>query len=594
MDKVTLAKETELGPNSSELLGAEYGKRRKTVLVVVVLLVLIVGGGVGAFAFLQAKASKEKASEAYGELSQCLFGGPPPENPGVAYRFAQLRSMAFEQKNRAPVEGKSWPERCAPSALKVVDTTKAAGLSEEGDTTLVHHARELAKQLELNTSYKVDLSEVVNATFAEAKKLGIAPAPSKMEGPPVGDAPMTLDELQKSDPVTKAFFSFDSIRVEQNQGEDRYFLVQDATVEPPAFFCTPASAALQCNKVPANVKPSLTLDLLGTTDQGGYPLIFAGDRGDAGVFRGDTGEEVDQVYSYGGWVDKDGTAFLLGFDRTDKTPIVSSRKRGETKPLRDELKLDVEVGNYFYSTQLLWDQVFVRGRTDKNERRLLAHPVDVKSRKLGDAVDIGELPEYGLITDGDANRTHIGGCRSKDFRVVRVKGRDHDFLSFQVNGKWSKPHAGQFFNGRLACGSTGATVTYIAQAGVVSELRCTSAACKEAGGSFVGARDDLKPRERLLDVVSVGDKVVAVWGAGERGGIRARVALASEIEKANDIIVIDDLVHEGKVQGLSAVSDIGLIAAEDHALMLLGTKGGVFALRIALDGKITPQTVVWR
>jgi hypothetical protein len=595
MDKVTLATETALGPNSSELLGAEYGKRRRNVLIAIVVLVVLVGGGVGTFAVMQAKAAKQKANDAYGELSQCLFGGPPPENPATAFRFAQLRAMGFVSKERAPVEGKPWPERCAPSALRVVDTAKDAGIADEGEKTLLHFARELGKQLELNTSYSVDLSEIVNLTFAELKRLELVATPPKdMTGPPEGDAPMTLDDLKKTEPITKAFFSFDSIRVEQNQGEDRYFLVQDATVEPPAFFCTPGASSLQCNKVPANVKASLTLNLLGTTDVGGYPLIFAGERGDAGIFRGDTGEEVDHLYAYGGWVDKAGTAFILGFDTAEKKPLIASRKRGEAKPTRNELKLDVDVGNYFYSTQLLWDQVFVRGRSDKNERRLLAHPIDAKKRNIGEGVDIGELPEYGLISDSDADRAHISGCRSKDFRVVRVKGRDNDFLSFFVNGKWSKPHAGQFFNGRLSCGATGATVTYISQLGTINELRCTSANCQAAGGDMVGDRADLKPKERLFDVVSVGDKVIGAWSAGDRGGIRVRVALAAEIGKAKDIIVLDDLVYDSKVQSLSSVSDLGLVSAEDHALLLLGTKTGVYALRIATDGKITPETVAWR
>ncbi|MBL9025159.1 MAG: hypothetical protein JNL21_23375 [Myxococcales bacterium] len=597
MDKVTLANEAATGPSSGELLEQEFGKRRRGVVFAVAGVLVLLAAAGGAAVYLSQKAKAKAANEAWGELAQCLVGseGLADDAPSLRFRRHQLAAMTLPEPERGVIEGAPWPKRCGKSALRLIDASRAAGVAGEGDASLAHQAELLAKQLEQADSFQMDLSPNIDAVFAAAKTAKLTPAPlASAPGPAAAEEkPLGLEDLSSMRPVTSRYFAFDKVAVELHQGEDRTFLVQDATIDPPAFFCTPAAAAVKCRRVPKAVPGGHTLSLLGTAEKGGVPLLFAGDRGESGVHFGDSGEVVDSLYAYGGWVAPDRTTFLLGWEKEERKLYFVSRSPTDKQAKRTELELDVDTNNYFYNTALLWNHVLVRGIDDKNERVLVAREIDVAKRKLGPEVPIGTLPEPGLITSDNALRPHISGCRSKDYRVVRVKGRRNDFLAFYVDGKWTKPHSGQFFDGRLTCSSLGAALTFISKSGVVTETRCTSASCTTTSADLVDKRPHLAPRNELYDVVTVADKVVAVWAAGERGGIRVRVAPAAELDKARDVVVYDDLVYDGKAQTVSSVSDVGLVAGDDHAVLLLGSRSGVFAFRVGLDGSVTPSAVEW-
>ena len=599
MDKATLAREAGSGPSSQDLLEAEFGKRKKGVVGWVLAGLVVLAGAAGAGVFFQQQAKKQAANEAWGELSQCLLGegAGAAESPELAFRRLQLAAMTLPETERGVIEGTPWPRRCSKSALRVIDAAKSAGLGGDGEQSLLHQAELLSKELDTADSFQADLSALLSSSFGAAKAAGLTAAPRQGAPGPgfAAETPLVLEELSKATPLTKRYFPFNRVAVELHQGEDRTFLVQDATVEPPAFFCTPGASALTCRSAPKGISASQTLSLLGTAEKGGIPLLFAGDRGDAGVFFGESGESVDALYASGGWTAPNGTTFLLGWDREDKKLTFVSRAKGEAKAKRAELEPDVETSNYFYNTALLWNHVVIRGVDKEGKRVLVVRDIDVDKRKLGPEVLIGRLPEPGLITQENASRPHIAGCRSKDFELVRVRGRHEDFLAFLVDGKWTLlPQGGVFFDGRLSCSPKGASVTFISPRAVVTEIRCTSAACVSVNADLLGKRAHLAPRDELFDVVTVGDKVVAVWAAGQRGGIRLRVGPATEIASAKDIVLYDDLIQDGKLQAVSSLSDVGLIAGDDHAILLLGTKNGAFALRVDLDGKVAPAKIDWQ
>lgn len=60
------------------------------------------------------------------------------------------------------------------------------------------------------------------------------------------------------------------------------------------------------------------------------------------------------------------------------------------------------------------------------------------------------------------------------------------------------------------------------------------------------------------------------------------------------VVLYDDLIQDGKLQAVSSLSDVGLIAGDDHAILLLGTKNGAFALRVDLDGHVAPAKIDWQ
>ena len=114
-------------------------------------------------------------------------------------------------------------------------------------------------------------------------------------------------------------------------------------------------------------------------------------------------------------------------------------KAGSNATVRTPLKPNFQVGNFFYGSQLLWDQVLVRGVTPDNERRLFALQVGKSNTSAFELVDIGELPEPGLIRPGEEEQPHLTGCRSEQATVVRVRGRKHDQITFRINGEFSQP-----------------------------------------------------------------------------------------------------------------------------------------------------------
>jgi hypothetical protein len=132
---------------------------------------------------------------------------------------------------------------------------------------------------------------------------------------------------------------------------------------------------------------------------------------------------------------------------------------------------------------------------------------------------------------------------------------------------------------------------------IINEARCTSAQCEVnnvAMQELLAGGLETAPRASLLDAATLGDKLVVAWAAGERGGIRVRVGVGRDIGAAKDVVVLDDLVADGKPSSLSTVSDLRLLSAPGHAVLLLSTKGGVFPLRVDPAGTVTPEKVTWK
>ena len=106
-------------------------------------------------------------------------------------------------------------------------------------------------------------------------------------------------------------------------------------------------------------------------------------------------------------------------------------------------------------------------------------------------------------------------------------------------------------------------------------------------------RLELAPREGHIDAVDLNGKVLVAWAAGERGGVRMRLAPADQITKVGDVIVLDDLVKDGQTQKLSALLGLRLFSREGFAVLVLSTVAGVHALRIDDGGKVTPVSITW-
>jgi hypothetical protein len=390
---------------------------------------------------------------------------------------------------------------------------------------------------------------------------------------------------------------------EPHPGLDLRVLVGDQGAPGAPFLCTVRRAppGARCAALPTAISATKQgLRLLGTADDGAAPLVFAGNRGSEGVFRADSGELVEHYYAYGGYAAADGFSAVLGW-REKERELVASRKLPGTPTTQAKLDPPFRTGNPYYSAQMLWDGVLLRGVTKDNRRRLFALPVARSGAVLGDPVDIGELSEPGLIQGGLDEPPHITGCKTAEAMVVRVKGYDNDFMSFRLGGKWSEPVSPELTGGTLSCSKATATVTRVEPASdaeahrtSIRQAHCTSAGCKTEVvrmEQLLHHRLEFAPREGHVDGVDVDGKLLVVWAAGERGGVRMRLAPIEAIAAAPDVVLYDDLVKDGQVQSLSTLLDLKLFSREGFALLILSTVTGVHGLRIDADGKVTPLAV---
>ncbi|MGC4000748.1 MAG: hypothetical protein QM767_26165 [Anaeromyxobacter sp.] len=300
------------------------------------------------------------------------------------------------------------------------------------------------------------------------------------------------------------------------------------------------------------------------------------------------------MYSYGGYSAKDGSVAVLGWDPEAKT-MVLTQKSGENPPSRTPLKPNFQVGNYFYGSQLLWDQVLVRGITPNQERRLFALPLNQKDKSSFSLVDIGELPEPGLIREGEEEQPHLTGCRTDRMTVIRVRGRDSDFLTFRIGDRYTDPVFASPW-GVLGCHGTTATVVSV-EHGKGGNTRmyhdtCTSAGCVRVavnGDALDGKASDLRPAEpEDVAAVDLDGKLLAIWRAGEFGGLRMRMGEPDKFAHAPSTVIFDDRISDGKATKDSTLLAFRLYSREHFAMLLLSTMAGVHAFRIEPDGTVKP------
>jgi len=97
------------------------------------------------------------------------------------------------------------------------------------------------------------------------------------------------------------------------------------------------------------------------------------------------------------------------------------------------------------------------------------------------------------------------------------------------------------------------------------------------------------PREaRAVRAADIDGKVLLVWAAGERGGIRTRFGAPGELPSLPDAIFYDDHFRDGALKQESTLVDFDLIPTPHGALLLFGTVDGVFAFFFDASGKGVP------
>ncbi len=168
--------------------------------------------------------------------------------------------------------------------------------------------------------------------------------------------------------------------------------------------------------------------------------------------------------------------------------------------------------------------------------------------------------------------------------VVGV-GRGSGFFTFLENDKWSSPVRVESFSGAFGCHEGEAVFT----TNWGGQQRCTPAGCKLTQG----VRPEFKPfKVRDSYWAGLSGKVLAVGATEQRGGLRYRFADGKNLaDKGGHQLLFDDLVRDGAVQKTSTVLGLLLAGRGRFAVVLLTTPGGVYALRIDGEGKVTPAAI---
>lgn len=181
----------------------------------------------------------------------------------------------------------------------------------------------------------------------------------------------------------------------------------------------------------------------------------------------------------------------------------------------------------------------------------------------------------------------------------RAKGWQNTFVSFFLAGRWTAPVESKGLRGQLQCGAGEAIISRVwggpiggrFKGGIV-QSRCTVSGCAERTidmNKMTGDTNDVLPREQKdLRAVDVDGKLLVVWSAGDRGGLRMRLAPADQIASATDTIVFEDHLRDGSYRVESTLVDFQLLPAPGGAVLLLGTVDGVYAHFVDASGKLTP------
>jgi hypothetical protein len=576
--------------SSPDFAALQTQANRRRLIIFGVAAAIVVLGGAAAVVSGQRGARKE-VEATIGDLRACLLGGPldPKETASLRFRRLQLRALARSDADRSIGVDKLWPFSCRSGAGHASDLLKAS--ASDADQKSVAALVDLLKD---GTAISKDASQIIDAALSALDTAFPAPVPAVAQ--PLPPVARTVDSLAATIGLSRGLSrSF----TEDNPGLSLPVLIDEEELQAPLFCIFRASGEdADCRYLTELTRVhGHGLRLLGTSDPDAPNLVFAGKRGAEGVFVTGSGDPVDRMYSYGGYASRDKTTSVLGWEEATRT-LILTQKVGASAPTRTPLKPNFRVGNYFYGSQLLWDQVLVRGVTPNNERRLFVLPLAQKDKHSFALVDIGELPEAGLIRPGEEEQPHLTGCRTEKATVVRVRGEHTDFLTFRINGAFSQPVA-TFPMGVLGCYGTTATVVEVAREGGGSARlyhdTCTSAGCVQTAlnpEALDGNSPDLRPREgNDVAAVDLDGKLLAIWLAGDRGGLRMRMGEPDKFAHAEDVVVLDDHISNGKASTESTILGFRLYSREHFAVLLLSTMAGVHAFRIDPTGAIRPWSL---
>jgi hypothetical protein len=472
--------------------------------------------------------------------------------------------------------------RCAGYASKLAgEADVAAPNGVELRTTM----QALEEQLSRDTDARADIGKLLDQGWKVALASKLTAKPANPAACPKPTVPILSQDDLGSSSGLKGNIPLSSIKVEESPSSSVRFLVADPALEDRALSCSASGTptTLVCTPVGAEAAAHAPgLSLLGTTDPGSYPWVFAGAHGQLGIYRPSGVLAIQGVTALDASVGPDGSSLILvrapnGDIRVQLLPVVGPNPPSEPALDAAEVASDDDVA-------FLWSWILLRsGPHARFPNHLVARSVS-PTGVVGPQTDIGDVTKVGAL-DGSTATPRFSACRSGSNMAVRLHGAAADEMVFYTGSLWTAPVVVPSNGGELSCDKNEAMVTRVSK-GVVEEAHCNAGGCTPTRLSLPDllAGTDVAPKSPASVVAAaIGQRLLVVWDAGPMGGLRMRVAVESDLRTTRDILIADTKGMTGKAE----VTDMRAISHGDSALLLLKTGDGVRILEAGGSGDLT-------
>lgn len=575
-------------PDSTALLRHETRKKRLTLVVAVAALAGLGGGGY--FAVTSMGDGMAEVNGAYAALSTCMIGEPLGDGESVEVRMSGIEVALHGMTGAERAErGADWPNECQVHAHKLSEVARQTGKADP----LADAATALATELEAHTAEPP--AKAFGAVVTAADTLQVKPAvDAAVRQPPKPKARPSVDTLPETARLSSDGFNPGHLHVEPFQSRDIYFLMDEENLAGGPQLCDyrPKNKELGCKSLPERVaKRSPHLRLWGTTELGGDPFLYVGDRGKDGIYRSKDGKRIGKKLIYGADAKKSGNLVATFWDVEDQQLLLAELREGEKSPTTEKLLAYDESHNPYYNTGLFWGWFVYRDWDDQDdELHLYARSIEGVGR-WGKLIDIGSVVERSKILENDP--PHIDACRDGELIVIRARGLSVDRLAFYDGKKWHPPVPSPGLAGTLTCHAGEAVITQL-RGEEVWQNRCKPTGCDRLAFSLAGAvreRPSLKPSaDEGLSAAEAGGSLAVAWRA-PGDGLRLVVGKADTLKNDAGRLVLDEKVADGKLSMTPTVLHHRLLGGRGYALLIVSTIKGNYVLEVLPDGSTSPVVI---
>jgi hypothetical protein len=593
-----MGRKPEITELPTRFLMAKLGSGRRWGRIVTVGVIGVAAAAYAGFTLLKNMEANQTATvqTQWASLAGCVIGDPlkAGEVPSTRVRAIQLTVLGTPREQRTKAAELGWPANCAAAAALLAehaDTGQPGGAELKASTTA------LSKAMREDANAAADIGKLVDQVWKDAAAAGLKADPKNPGGVPTPAVALFPRDVLHEPSGLAGEFAVTSLKPDPAPTKNLRFLIDDNGLVGGSEECVASGVptVLSCKRVSAEVArltPGLALE--GTTDADAQPWIFAGDRGQLGIFRPVAGPPaITGELAYGASVVKDGSAWLLLHPASGpgaELQLVHAPLVGEVPHGRSALDSG-EVDNAV-DAALLWDWIIDRtGAKARPPLHLVAHRLSEKG-EVGPLVDIGDAATLDRPEREDKT-PRFSTCRSGANLAVHVHGARADAMTFFTGSVWTAPLPVSTRGGVLACRGNEAVLTQVTRVEdssgshpTVEQSRCNPSGCTASRlqiRELLSGTDVVPQESNSFTAVDINGKLLLAWSAGPLGGVRMRFAAFDRIKTTPDELITDSREDSGQ----STVTELRALPTPDGAILFLNTTTGVRLFNVDTSGKLS-------